>query len=82
MSMESKALFLMDLEKRLGELITAVELVKVLSVVADQMQGYMIMKKETEDVKEDDLLNAYLSALRVRGLSEGTIKLYDLRIRQ
>ena len=76
MSMEAKVSFLNEAEKALSTEITAADLVNVMRIIADVFQGYDITKLQTGAVEVDDLLDCYLNAQKVRGLSEKTIERY------
>lgn len=82
MSIESKTMFLMSLEKRLSTEITASDLSKILSAVSDQLCDYEIKQLMTNSYDTDDFLDAYIAALRVEGRSEKTICRYRYLIQR
>ena len=83
MAYESKAGFLISLEKRMAEKMTANEMNKALRIVADVIEGYELTEHAAEDIAaEDDLLESFLAAMRVSGRSQKTIDRYDYIIRR
>ena len=83
MAYESKAGFLISLEKRMAEEMTANEMNKALRIVADVIEGYELTEHAAEDIAaEDDLLESFLAAMRVSGRSQKTIDRYDYIIRR
>ena len=75
MAIEAKALLLKNLEQQLSTAITAAEMSKVLSAVSDQLAEYSV-EYATQDIRMDDLLDAYTAAMQIQGRSEKTIKRY------
>lgn len=75
MAIEAKALLLKNLEQQLSTAITAAEMSKVLSAVSDQLEEYSV-EYATQDIRMDDLLDAYTAAMQIQGRSEKTIKRY------
>lgn len=80
MSIEAKATLLNRLEGQLGETITAADLNRVLSAVADQLAGFELNQIEGADPGRDDLLGAYISAMQIQGRSAKTIERYRYAI--
>ena len=80
MPMEAKVSFLNEAEKALSTEITAADLIDVMRILADVFQGYDITKIATGEIETDDLLECYLNAQKVRGLSEKTIERYRYKI--
>lgn len=75
MSIEAKAILLKNIETRISQLITAAAMPAVLSAISDEMAGFEIEGKAAGD-HADDLLDAFIAALRVQGRSEKTIERY------
>lgn len=75
MAIEAKALLLKNLEQQLSTTITAYDMSKVLSAVADQLSDYAVSYTAQEE-QVDDLLDAYTAAMHIQGRSEKTIKRY------
>lgn len=75
MSIEAKAGFMKGLEELLGAEITADAQKRVLCRVADLLEGYTL-ETSAGVPEKDDLLTAYLDALRVQGRSPKTLKRY------
>ena len=79
MAMEAKADFINALEKRLSVEISADSMTRVMKCCADVLQGCTLFVTEKRD-ETDDLLECYLAALNVQGLSPKTITRYKYRI--
>lgn len=78
MSVESKAMFLNSLELEFGNVLTANDTTKALSVISDVLARFEIEAVQSESLMEkDDLLQAYLSAMQIEGRSPKTIERYD-----
>lgn len=82
MAIEAKATLLANLEKQLSTTITAADMAKVMSALSDQLNFYEVTQVAVQDNGVDDLLDAYVSALRIGGRSEKTIKRYAYLIRR
>ena len=80
MSIEAKALLLKDMEQRLSTEITAADMGKVLSALADQLAGYQLMQTDPGVLDKDDLLDAYTAAMQIQGRSPKTIERYRYAI--
>lgn len=76
MAIDAKISFLNQLEKRLSTVVTADTMSKVLSVVSDVLEGFEMRETAIADDTQDDMLQCYLDALKVEGLSAKTIKRY------
>lgn len=82
MSIEGKISFLNDAEKALSTEITAAELISAMKILADISQGYEIARIPTGEIQSDDLLECYMSAQKVRGLSDKTLERYQYKIKK
>lgn len=81
MSFEIKMSFLKDLERALSDRITATALTSVMSAAADVLEHYEFSRMlRIEDAFSLDLLDTWLSALKVEGRSPGTIQGYTYLI--
>lgn len=80
MAMEAKMSFLKDTEMDLSAFLTANDMSRVLSALADRLQMYDMSITSRPEVGSDDLFNAYISAITVSGLSRKTIKQYSYQI--
>lgn len=76
MAMEAKASFLNQMEKRLSTEVTADSMTRMLSVCADVLEGFEMMERRPETDQTDDLLECFISALKVEGRSQKTIDRY------
>lgn len=76
MAIEAKVALLKSIEQQLSTEITAADMSKVLSAVADQLAGFEVVQMDTCAAKSDDLLEAYTSAMQLQGRSETTVERY------
>ena len=79
MAIEAKAVLLKGLEQQLSTQITAADMARVLSAVSDQLAAFDVSQTAAEDT-QDDLLDAYVAAMRIEGRSEKTIARYTYLI--
>lgn len=82
MAIEANATLLRTLERQLSAEITAADLAKVLSTISDLLGDYDLTQRRFDACEVDDLLDAYISALRVEGRSEKTIERYRYLIQR
>ena len=76
MSIESKTLFLRQLETMLSSILTANDMSRTLSAVADTLEHYDVVKTELADGEQDDLLQAFIAAMEIQGRSKTTMNRY------
>ena len=76
MAFDAKISLLNMAEKKLETEITAHELGKVLSIMSEIMDGFEIREIASTEIHNEDLLNCFLSAMRVQGRSEKTLARY------
>lgn len=76
MAIDSKISFMNMAEKRLSSEITAESMAKVMTVIADVLEGFEMKETFREAEPNEDLLNCYIEALKVQGRSEKTISRY------
>lgn len=76
MAIEAKAMLLKGLENELSTEITAADLRKVLSVVADKLTRFDVVQIDQMTNPKDDLLDAYMAAMQIQGRSAKTIERY------
>ena len=81
MAIEAKAVLLKSLEQQLSTEITAADMTRVLSAVSDQLAAYQVTQLDT-DSSTDDLLDAYVAAMQIQGLSKKAIARYTYLIRR
>ena len=77
MAIDAKISFMNQTEKKLSAEITADTMARVMTIVADTLEGYE-MREITSFIEDrtDDLLDCYLDALKVQGRSAKTIERY------
>lgn len=76
MSMQDKTLFLRQLETALSTTLTASDMSRTLTAVADTLEHFDIAKLADSDGEQDDLLQAYLAAMEIQGRSKNTMNRY------
>lgn len=82
MSIEAKTVLMKELEKRLSETIPAREMAQIMTAAADTLVCFDVAQKETEAYKSDDLLDAYIAAMKVQGRSGKTVERYSYIIKR
>lgn len=80
MSIESKATFLMKMEKKLSTRVMAADMSSILEVIPDTLVNYDLTLVNADETGPDDLLEAYLTALTIQGRSEKTIERYQYEL--
>ena len=65
-----------SLEQRLSSLLTADDMKRVMTEVAENLDGYELTDNRGEPDDNDDLLDAYLATMAVQGRSPKTIERY------
>ena len=80
MSFEAKAILMNELEQSLSTQLTAADMSKALTVIADRLAVYEIERNVIADTGADDLLDTYISAMQVQGRSPKTVKRYRYAI--
>lgn len=81
MAIEAKAVLLKGLEQQLSTQITAADMTRVLSAVSDQLAAFDVNQVDMGET-QDDLLDAYVSAMQIQGRSGKTIARYIYLIRR
>lgn len=82
MAIEAKVMLMRELENELSTEITAADLRKVLSAVADQLARFDVVQLDQMNDSKDDLLDAYIAAMEIQGRSEKTIERYKYIIQR
>lgn len=82
MAIDAKVSFMNQMEKKLQTEITMDSMMKVMTVVADVMEGFEMRETLINMNQNDDLLDCYLDALKVQGRSEKTIHRYRYIIKR
>lgn len=82
MAIEAKATLLKSLEQKLSTQISAADMAKVLSAVADQLAAYRVDQIDSQQPMQDDLLDAYTAAMQIQGRSPKTIERYRYLIQR
>lgn len=76
MAIDAKVNFMNQLEQRTGSFLPLEHMNKLLSVIADVLEGFNMQEKVIMRDDTDDLLDSYVSALQVQGRSPKTIERY------
>lgn len=80
MSAEAKITFSARLKAKIEECFPVSETNQIMEMVADCLTGFDVEMQTQNRPSEDDLLNIYMSAMRVSGRSEKTIIRYNYMI--
>ena len=78
MAYSDKAALMSALTEKLGDVMTANEMRRVMDIVNEELDSYELRRTAAydDDEGQDDLLDVYVSAMRVQGRSEKTIERY------
>jgi site-specific recombinase XerD len=76
MAIEAKVSLISLLEKRMADTLTVQQMEKLTGAAADILDGFDVQEIAREDDGPDDLLQIYVSALKVEGRSQKTIDRY------
>lgn len=78
MSIDAKQTFLSQVEHKCADRLTVKDMAWLMNVLSDLMQGYSMgtMPGTTWEMVKDDMLESFVSSLRVQGRSEKTIARY------
>ena len=79
-SIGAKQNYLREAEKKLGTILTAETLGKVMPLLSETLNGYEIEQITVKD-SDDDLLDAFVAAKLVEGRSKKTIERYTYSIK-
>lgn len=85
MSLLDKQLFLKQMEQRLGAFIPANDLPRIIAAAGEALEGFEVTSATTgggSDGDSDDLLQFFLDAKRVEGLSEKSLYGYERLLRR
>ena len=74
MSLGTKETLLDEMKEKLSDLLTANDMTKVLGLLTDELGNYDVTRLTDYEPEEDDLLSAYVDALKVQGRSVKTIE--------
>ena len=74
MAIEAKATLLNEMERALATEVTAAELTRILTILTEKLDHYDLTMTALDGPQQDDLLDAYLSALAIEGRSKKTIE--------
>lgn len=75
MAFDAKMSFLEQIEKQCADKLTVTDMGTILSVIGEVMDGFEMRECRVWDEK-DDMLDTFISAMRVQGRSEKTIERY------
>lgn len=76
MAIEAKATLLNEMERALATEVTAAEMDRILAILTEKLDNYELTITAQNGIQQDDLLDAYLSALAIEGRSAKTIERY------
>ena len=81
MAIDAKMSLLSKDEKKLSTEITAFDMNRVLSIMADLMQEYEVKERVCVADIDDDLVECYFDSMAVRGYSKKTMRNYRMDLR-
>ena len=76
MAIDAKVSFMNQMEKQMSTEITADSMARIMTIIADVLEGYEMRETFKAEETMDDLLECYIEALKVQGRSEKTIDRY------
>lgn len=83
MAVEAKAGMLDRIGKEIAADVTAEAMPRILAKIADMLVDYDVSEKPGASMAEmDDVLDYYLSSMRVKGLSEKSVAHYEYLLRR
>ena len=82
MAIKDKATLLSEMEHDLATEVTAAEMERILAILSDRLASYEVQRNPDGTTERDDLLDAYLAAMRIQGRSEKTMERYEYIIRR
>ena len=78
MAIDAKVNFLTQVDRKCSDVLTKNDMQKTLKIISDILEGFDMRECQTwEDDQKDDLLDTYISTLRIQGRSEKTIYRYE-----
>ncbi len=81
MAIDAKVSFLQQIEKSCAEQLTMADIERLMIIVSDVLEDFdMRENKKWEAEEKDDLLDCFISSMRVQGRSEKTIARYEYLI--
>lgn len=81
MAIDAKISFMGQVERGCADLLTKTQLEKTMRIISDVLEGFDMRECDRwDEVQKDDLLDSYLSSMRVSGRSEKTINRYAYMI--
>ena len=81
MAIDAKVSFLGQVERKCADLLTVSTMEKTMQIISDILEGFDMRECERwEEIQKDDLLDSYISSMRVSGRSEKTIHRYEYMI--
>ena len=81
MAIDAKISFMGQVERGCADLLTKTQLEKTMRIISDVLEGFDMREcAGWEDIQKDDLLDSYISSMKVSGRSEKTIHRYKYMI--
>lgn len=81
MAIDAKVSFMGQVERKCAEILTVSTMEKTMKIISDVLEGFDMRECERwEEIQKDDLLDSYISSMRVSGRSEKTINRYAYMI--
>lgn len=82
MSVETKTRFLDGIKARVANKCTVTQMNELLDILVEELSHYEMNDIDRKFNEKDDLLKAYINALRIEGRSEKTLKRYEYIIKR
>lgn len=82
MSTEGNVMFKAAIREKMGKLLTCAQMDSTMAMLDEIMCDYEIERNRYEDTGKDFMLEAYIEAKRVEGLSEKTLQRYEWTIKR
>lgn len=75
-SIEAKVSLLNGFERELSSIVTKNDMTRIMSLLSDQLSNFNLVHVNPDNSDQDDLLDAYLSAMKIEGRSMKTVERY------
>ena len=77
MAIDAKIAFMGQVERKYSDILTASDMAKAMGIISDVLENFDMMEcAHWESKEKDDLLDAFVSSMRVQGRSQKTIDRY------
>ena len=79
MAIDAKQSFLGQVEQKCADILTVNDMGRVMSAISDLLENFDMreLRSDRWEMTEDDLMDAFISAMKIQGRSEKTIARYE-----